>query len=163
MVKDRDKVTTLTVNLGLIANVVLAALKTSIGILGYSPALLADGVMSISDTVYYIVVKIFMKQAQKPADEEHPYGHRELESIAAIVVGAFIVTTGIAIFLESLNKVFALFTHVTVGRSATTLALVIAICTFIAKLILYFILKDQFEKLIIPLCVRWPMIILMTS
>ena len=101
MVKDRDKVTTLTVNLGLIANVVLAALKTSIGILGYSPALLADGVMSISDTVYYIVVKIFMKQAQKPADEEHPYGHRELESIAAIVVGAFIVTTGIAIFLES--------------------------------------------------------------
>lgn len=146
MVKDRDKVTTLTVNLGLIANVVLAALKTSIGILGYSPALLADGVMSISDTVYYIVVKIFMKQAQKPADEEHPYGHRELESISAIVVGAFIVTTGIAIFLESLNKVFALFTHVTVGRSATTLALVIAICTFIAKLILYFYTKRSVRK-----------------
>ena len=144
--KDRDNVTATTVNLGLVSNTILAALKTSVGILGYSPALLADGVMSISDTVYYIVVKIFMKQAKKPADSEHPYGHRQLESISAIVVGAFILTTGIAIFLESINKVYALFTHVTVGRSATALALVIAISTFFIKLGLYFYTKRAVHK-----------------
>ena len=144
--QDRDGVTALTVNLGLICNVVLAALKTSIGILGYSPALLADGVNSTSDAVYYIAVKIFMKQAKKPADSEHPHGHRQLESIAAIVVGAFILTTGITIFLESINKVYALFTQVEIGRSATTLALVIAIGTFILKLGLYFYTKQSYEK-----------------
>jgi len=145
-VQDRDSVTALTVNLGLICNVILAALKTSIGILGFSPALLADGVNSTSDAVYYIAVKIFMTQAKKPADPEHPYGHRQLESISAIVVGAFILTTGIAIFLESLNKVYALFTHVEIGRSATALALVIAIGTFILKLGLYFYTRISVQK-----------------
>lgn len=144
--QERDNLTALTVNLGLVSNVILAALKTSIGILGYSPALLADGVMSISDTVYYIVVKFFMKQAKKPADKEHPHGHRQLESISAVVVGAFILTTGIAIFLESLNKVYALFTNVTVGRSATALALVIAIGTFLIKLGLYYYTKKSAQK-----------------
>lgn len=145
--QNRDNITAKTVNLGLVFNVILAAFKTSIGVLGFSPALLADGVMSISDTVYYIVVKFFMKQAKKPADDEHPYGHRQLESISAIVVGAFILTTGIAIFLESISKVYALFTHVTDGRSATVLALVVAISTFIIKLGLYFYTRESAKKI----------------
>src|SRR5450830_549023 len=86
------------INVGLAANAALALLKTSIGILGHSDALLADGINSTSDVVYYIVVKIFMRLADKPADAEHPYGHRQLESVAALVVGAFVITTGIAIF-----------------------------------------------------------------
>ena len=95
---DRDNLTRVTVNLGLFSNILLSIVKTCVGILGHSAALLADGINSTSDVVYYIAVKIFMKQAQKPADVEHPYGHRQLESISAILVGAFILTTGIAIF-----------------------------------------------------------------
>jgi cation diffusion facilitator family transporter len=144
--KDRDALTSLTVNLGLISNVVLAALKTSIGILGYSPALLADGINSTSDVVYYIAVKIFMTQAKKPADKEHPYGHRQLESISAIVVGAFILTTGIAIFLESINKVYELITLSEIGRSASVWALFIAVGTLVLKLGLYFYTKKTANK-----------------
>ncbi len=142
----RDKLTNLTVNLGLISNVLLSLLKTSIGILGHSPALLADGINSSSDVVYYIAVKIFMHHASKPADEEHPYGHRQLESISAIVVGAFILTTGIAIFWESINKVYELITHTEVGRSASIWALVIAVFTFCLKLYLYFYTKRNVQK-----------------
>jgi cation diffusion facilitator family transporter len=138
MTRDRDFLTSLTVNLGLFSNVVLAALKTSIGILGHSPAVLADGINSTSDVIYYIAVKIFMKQAKKPADKEHPYGHRQLETISAIVVGAFILTTGITIFWESINKVYELLTGVDAGRSASAWALMIAIFTFAVKLGLYF-------------------------
>jgi len=136
--KDRDALTAFAVNLGLFSNVILAGLKTAIGIFGHSPALLADGINSSSDVVYYIAVKIFMRQARKPADNEHPYGHRQLESIAAIVVGAFILTTGIAIFWESINKVYELITHTEVGRSASGWALVIAITTFCLKIFLYY-------------------------
>ena len=82
--QDRDTLTTRSVNLGLISNVLLSVMKTVIGILGHSSALLADGINSTSDVVYYIAVKIFMHQAKKPADKEHPYGHRQLESVAAI-------------------------------------------------------------------------------
>ncbi len=146
MTQDRDALTAFAVNLGLFSNVILAGLKTAIGIFGHSPALLADGINSSSDVVYYIAVKIFMKQAKKPADSEHPYGHRQLESIAAIVVGAFILTTGIAIFWESINKVYELITHTEVGRSASGWALVIAIATFSLKIFLYYYTKRPAKR-----------------
>lgn len=97
------------VNLGLVANILLALLKTTIGIIGHSPALLADGINSTSDVAYYVVVRVFVGLARKPADEEHPYGHRQLESIAALVVGAFVLTTAVAIFWDSINKVYDLW------------------------------------------------------
>ena len=90
---ERQKKTILAVNVGLIANTILAFLKTGVGIIGHSPALLADGINSTSDVAYGIVVRIFMLLSGKPADEEHPYGHDRLESIAAVVVGAFVITT----------------------------------------------------------------------
>ncbi len=136
--RDRDGITSLTVNLGLFANIILSVLKTTVGIFGHSPALLADGVNSTSDMVYYIAVKIFMHHARKPADTEHPYGHRQLESISAIVVGAFILTTGIAIFWESVNKVYELASHTEAGTGASYLALIIAAGTFLTKIFLYY-------------------------
>ena len=70
---ERSKLSNQAVSLALIANVMLAVLKTSIGILGHSPALLADGINSTSDVVYNIVVSVFVRAAHKPADDEHPY------------------------------------------------------------------------------------------
>ena len=44
------------VAIGFIINAFLAVLKTAVGVLGHSPALLADGINSTSDVAYYIVV-----------------------------------------------------------------------------------------------------------
>lgn len=143
---DRDRITAQTVNLGLLSNILLSVLKTAVGIFGHSPALLADGVNSTSDVVYYVVVKIFMHHAQKPADREHPYGHRQLENISAIVVGAFILTTGIAIFWESVSKVYDILTAEIEGRSAVPLAVFIALGTLILKLFLYTYTKANSRK-----------------
>jgi Co/Zn/Cd efflux system component len=90
MPQDRDRKSLWAVNLGLGINIFLAAIKTTFGILGHSPALLAEGINSISDVAYYVVAGIFVRLANKPADIEHPYGHRQLESIASLVVGAFV-------------------------------------------------------------------------
>ena len=103
-----DKRNLHAVNLALLANAGLAALKTAIGILGHSPALLADGINSTSDVAYGIIVKVFIRMARKPADDEHPYGHRQLESIAALIVGAFVLTTAVAIFWDAINRVYDL-------------------------------------------------------
>ncbi len=140
---DRDKISNNTVNLGMYSNILLSILKTLIGIVGHSSALLADGINSTSDVVYYIAVKIFMKQANKPADAEHPYGHRQLESISAIVVGAFILTTGVAIFWESINAVYDLMTGMKPGQAASIYALIAAIFTFVLKIYLYSITKKN--------------------
>lgn len=132
--------------MGLFTNIILSVLKTSIGIIGKSSALLADGINSSSDVVYYIAVKIFMHQAEKPADAEHPYGHRQLETISAIVVGAFILTTGIAIFWESLNKVYELVVNHNLGQSSSIWALLIAIITVIVKIFLYLYTKKNYNS-----------------
>lgn len=137
-IEQRNRRGALAVNLALAANVLLALLKTTVGIIGNSPALLADGVNSTSDVAYTLVVAIFMRQARKPADEAHPYGHSQLESIASLVVGAFVITTGIAIFWDAINNVFALFSGDSAFRGANILALWIALFNVGLKLFLTF-------------------------
>ncbi len=131
---ERERKAILTVNLGLAANILLAILKTSMGVVGHSPALLADGINSTSDVAYYVVVAIFMRLAGKPPDEEHPYGHRQLESIAALVVGSFVITTAVAIFWDAVNSVFDLLTGGGDFQGAAIAALWVALFTVILKL-----------------------------
>jgi cation diffusion facilitator family transporter len=124
----------LTVTLGLVANIFLAALKTSIGVLGHSPALLADGVNSTSDVAYGVVVSVFMRLAGKPPDDEHPYGHSQMESIAAVVVGSFVMTTAIAIFWDAVNNVYDLMVGQGDFSGAAIGALWVALLTVALKL-----------------------------
>ncbi len=121
---------------GLLANLLLAVLKTGYGVIGHSPALLADGINSTSDVAYYIVVSIFVRLANQPADDEHPYGHSQLESIGALVVGAFVITTAVAIFWNSVDTLYALFTGVGDFVGGTRGALAVAAFTVILKIAL---------------------------
>lgn len=132
----RQKRSVQAVNLGLCANILLAVAKTTAGIMGHSSALLADGINSTSDTVYYVIVRIFMTLAGKPADREHPYGHSQLESIAAVVVGAFVITTAVAIFWDSVNAAFDMAVGQSDRLSPTVFALWVALATVGIKIIL---------------------------
>lgn len=138
----RERRSILAINLGLLANILLAALKTSVGILGHSPALLADGINSTSDVAYYVVVRVFIGLARKPADDEHPYGHRQLESIAALVVGAFVLTTAVAIFWDAVNKVYDLWTGQSDFGGASLGALAISLFTVGLKVALTLITRQ---------------------
>lgn len=126
----------LAVHLGLVANALLAILKTAVGIAGHSPALLADGINSTSDVAYGIVVSIFMRLSGKPADEEHPYGHDRLESIAAVVIGAFVITTAISIFWSAIDNIYELYRGQSDFSGASVLALWIALLTVLTKICL---------------------------
>jgi cation diffusion facilitator family transporter len=131
----RHSLSSAAVNAGLAANVILAALKTFIGVFGHSAALLADGINSTSDVAYYIVVKVFMNFARKPADREHPYGHSQLETISALVVGSFVITTAVAIFWDSINTAFDLLSG-GASAGATSATLWVALLTIAAKIAL---------------------------
>ena len=130
----RDRQSFISIYLGLSANIFLAIGKTAAGIIGSSPALLADGINSTSDVAYYVVATVFMRMASKPADDEHPYGHRQLESIASVVVGAFVVTTAVAVFWDSINKVYALLISQSEYGGAASLALWMALFTISLKI-----------------------------
>jgi cation diffusion facilitator family transporter len=133
----REKRGLFAVYLGMVANVILAGFKTVAGVLGHSPALLSDGINSTSDVVYYIVVSIFVRRAAKPADREHPYGHRQLESISALVVGAFVMTAAVVIFWDSVNDVYDLFVSPSHYGGTASYTLWIALGTVVIKIILH--------------------------
>ncbi len=135
-IKNRQRAAESVVNVGLFFNAVLAIAKITAGILGHSQGLLADGINSVSDVIYFVVVKIFVRLSGKPADPEHPYGHHQLESIAALVVGAFVITTGAAIFWDSVNSAYDLYVGAAPQLTIRTFALVAALATIVAKIVL---------------------------
>ena len=136
MINERDRKSLLAINLGLGINVFLAFIKTIFGILGHSPALLAEGINSTSDVAYYIAASIFVRLANKPADHEHPYGHRQMESIASVVIGSFIVATAVAVFWDSVDKVWDLADGLVSSQGAHPFALWVALGTVVVKVFL---------------------------
>jgi len=136
MTEQRQQKSLLAANIGLGTNIFLAMLKTSVGIVGNSPALLAEGINSTSDVAYYVVASIFMRLANKPADNEHPYGHRQLESIAALVVGSFVVATAVAVFWDAINKTWQLYSGQIDHGGAASIALWVALFTVALKIYL---------------------------
>jgi cation diffusion facilitator family transporter len=141
MTHDRERKSLWAVNLGLGVNILLSALKTVFGVLGHSPALLAEGINSISDVAYYVVASIFVRLANKPADAEHPYGHRQLESIASLVVGAFVVATAVKVFWDSVDKIWDLLDGELTSLGAHPFALWVALGTVVIKIILFFYVR----------------------
>ncbi len=141
MTYERDRKSLWAINLGLGINIVLSAVKTIFGILGNSPALLAEGINSTSDVAYYVVASIFVRLATKPADNEHPYGHRQLESIASLVVGAFVVATAIAVFWDAVEKIWKLLNGQLETLGAHPFALWVALSTVAIKIFLFFYVR----------------------
>jgi cation diffusion facilitator family transporter len=136
MINERDHKSLLAINLGLGVNVLLAVIKTIVGILGHSPALLAEGINSCSDVAYYIAASIFVRLANKPADSEHPYGHRQMESIASVVIGSFIIVTAVAVFWDSVDKIWDLVDGQASSQGAHPFALWVALATIVIKIFL---------------------------
>ncbi len=134
----RSKLSSRAINFTLIANLILAILKVSVGILAHSSALLADGINSSSDVIYNAVVSIFIRAAKKPADDEHPYGHSQFESVGALVVSAFIITAAFTIFWTSVQSLVEYLKEGSNFSSNSYLALYAALFTVILKTALYF-------------------------
>jgi cation diffusion facilitator family transporter len=128
------KLSDFAVNLGLIYNIFLAVLKTFFGVVGHSAGLLSDGINSTSDVVYYIFVKVFLKISNKPADKEHPFGHKQMEMITSIVIGSFIVVTAIAIFSTSISSLYSLLTGELPYQTIGYITLYIAGFTVLTKI-----------------------------
>lgn len=136
MSQERNRKSLLAIDLGLGVNIILAIVKTTFGILGNSPALLAEGINSTSDVAYYIAASVFVRMANQPADHEHPYGHRQFESIGSLLIGSFVVTTALAVFWDALDKIWDFVTSIETSQGAHPFALWVAFATVLIKIIL---------------------------
>lgn len=89
----------------LIGNIYLALVKGIAGILGNSYALIADAIESTTDIFSSFLVLFGLKYANKPADENHPYGHGRAEPLITFIVVGFLITSATIIAYESIQNI----------------------------------------------------------
>jgi len=77
-----------------------------------------------------------VRRAHKPADEDHPYGHTQLESVGALVIGAFIITTALTIFWRAVNSLFDYFASSASPAEISPITLYVALFTVALKIFL---------------------------
>ncbi len=91
---------------GALVNAILILLKLFAGILGHSQALIADAVHSISDLFTDVVVLLGLRVGRKAPDEEHPFGHARIETLASAIVGMALIGTALYLGIESALNIY---------------------------------------------------------
>ncbi|MGQ2984092.1 cation diffusion facilitator family transporter [Flavobacterium sp.] len=89
----------------LVGNTLLALIKGIAGILGNSYALIADAIESTTDIFSSFLVLVGIKYSNKPADENHPYGHGRAEALITFIVVGFLITSATIIAYESILNI----------------------------------------------------------
>ncbi len=92
--------------ISIIAYICLSALKLVVGYMSDSAALLADGLNNTTDIIASVAVLIGLKMAQKPADEDHAYGHWKSETIASMIASFIMFAVGIKVLLDAVGSMF---------------------------------------------------------
>ena len=91
---------------GIITNLVLAAIKLIAGVLSLSIAIVADALNNLSDAGSSIISFVSFKIAAKPADKEHPFGHARIEYVSSMIVSFLILLVGFELMTSSVKGLF---------------------------------------------------------
>ena len=119
--------------LGLVVNALLSLGKILTGLLFGSQAIFADGLHSSSDLVTDVAVLAGLRVSDKPADPEHPYGHRRVSTLVAMFVGAMLLAAAGWIAYSAIESL-----HHPIDRDVDpTWPLAMAVLSIPAKEILY--------------------------
>src|ERR1700738_865217 len=94
----------------LILNLGVAVAKIVFGYSSGAISILSDGFHSLTDGASNVVGLIGVKAANRPPDEDHPYGHRKYETVAAAGVILFLLLVMVEVLRNAFN-------HLT-GRAA---------------------------------------------
>ncbi len=104
--KERSAVGKLSGAVGIVCNVLLCLMKLLIGSATGSIAITADALNNLSDATGSVVTLVGFRLAEKPADEEHPYGHARSEYLSALAVAALVLIIGFELAKTSVEKIF---------------------------------------------------------
>jgi cation diffusion facilitator family transporter len=127
--------------LSIASNSLLIALKLAAGAITGSIALITEAIHSFIDLVASVIAYVSVRAADAPADEDHPYGHEKVESLAAAIEGMLIlVGAGIIVFEATRRLVL--------GAEVDSLGIGMAVLAFsvLANLVVSSILMREARK-----------------
>ncbi len=85
-------------------NTLVLVLKLVAGLSTGSLAILGDAIHSLTDVVNNIVAAFVVRLSAKPADRDHPYGHRKFETLAVFGLAALLTVLAVELVLHALRR-----------------------------------------------------------
>ena len=123
---------------GIICNLILSILKFIVGSVSNSVSIIADATNNISDAGSSIVTLVGFRLSEKPADEDHPYGHARIEYITGLIISFLIIHIGFDIFVDSFKKILnpeeSIFSWVTIIILVSSIIVKLWLSSFNQKL-----------------------------
>jgi len=129
--------------LTVLMNFMLTAFKLFAGIFARSDAMISDGIHSASDVLSTLVVMVGVNISSKKRDHDHQYGHERYESIAAVILAAFLFGVGGFIGYDGVKKAVSGAAIETPG----VLALIAAIISIASKEWMYWYTRAAAKKI----------------
>ncbi len=88
----------------LLLNLLIAAAKIAFGYLSGTVSILSDGFHSLTDGSSNIVALVGTRIAHRPPDENHPYGHRKYETMAAVAIAIFLALVMVEVLRTAAHR-----------------------------------------------------------
>lgn len=126
---EREKQIVKTSIVGIITNVVLAAIKAIVGLASNSIAIILDAVNNIADAGSSLITIVGTKLAAKDPDKEHPFGYGRVEYLSAMIISVIVLYAGITSLVEAIKKIMnpAIPTYATPSLIIVAVAVVVKI------------------------------------
>lgn len=119
---ESNKLVRHSVNVSMGVNIGLSFLQIIVGWAANSHSLLVDGFHSFSDLLSDVLVLFVARHSIKAADDNHPYGHARLETLATLILGLMLVGIGAAFLYSAGEKALHLGEAPPVGMAALYVA-----------------------------------------
>ena len=117
----------------LFLNLVVVALKATVGLLTGSLSMLADALHSVTDGANNVLGLATNRLADPQPDRDHPYGHHKFEAVGALGIAAFLGIACFEILKSAVDRLFSKGDPVTMGPVALwIMLLVLGINMFVA-------------------------------
>ncbi|HUA74103.1 MAG TPA: cation diffusion facilitator family transporter [Solirubrobacteraceae bacterium] len=81
----------------------LVALKLGVGLATGSLGLISTGIESSGDVIAAVLTFFAVRLGGRPADPEHPYGHRRAENLGALGEAAILLAGGVFVAVEAIG------------------------------------------------------------
>jgi cation diffusion facilitator family transporter len=104
------------------ANGALIVFKLLVGVVTGSIGIISEAVHSLTDLVAAVIALVAVREASRPADLRHRYGHDKVENFSGFVEAAIVFVAAVAIVIEAVRH---LISGETVGRIPLAIAVML--------------------------------------
>lgn len=138
---NRFKQTQIASIFGVLGNLFLLIIKSIIGFMTNSQAMIADSVNSASDIASSLLTFVGNKIASKPRDEDHHLGHGKAEYIYSLLISILIIGVALNLFKDAFLSFFS-----SPNFTFTGWYIVVCLVTILVKLGLYLYSNSIYKK-----------------